>query len=69
MSNKSKALLWVIAFSLGLLTDQVYSDVSGKYAELLTTKSGTFVVQKGRIFQLDELMPEVVDYQTNRGGN
>lgn len=59
MSNKSKTLLWIIAFGLGLLTDQVYSAVSGKYAELLPTKSGTFVVQKGRIYELAELEPPI----------
>jgi hypothetical protein len=55
MTNRQKSLIWIIAFSLGLLTSQVYSSTSGKYAELLETKSGTFVVKKGRIYELAEL--------------
>jgi len=67
MSNKSKFIGWLVAFILGLGANQVYSATSGKYVEILPTKSGTFVVQKGRIFQLDELMPEVI-FPAN-GGN
>lgn len=55
MTNRQKSLIWIIAFSLGLLTNQVYSSTSGKYTELLETKSGMFVVQKGRIYELAEL--------------
>jgi len=59
MTNRQKSLIWIIAFSLGLLTNQVYSSTSGKYAELLETKSGMFVVQKGRIYELAELEPPI----------
>jgi hypothetical protein len=55
MTYRQKSLIWIIAFSMGLLANQVYSSTSGKYAELLETKSGTFVVQKGRIYELAEL--------------
>ena len=57
MTNKQKTSLWAIAFCLGLLTDQVYSNVLGKTAELMTTKSGIFVVQENHLYELVELEP------------
>ena len=65
ISNKQKLVGWLIAFALGIGASQAYS--SSKYVELLPTKSGTFIVKSGHIFQLAELNTDRVEYSRTGG--
>jgi hypothetical protein len=62
-TTTSKIVTIVIAFALGFAINQFYvtHDMNNKYAdyaELHKTKSGTFIIQKDRIYTVSELTSE-----------